>query len=55
MADGFRREYLIRSMKEMLARSFLKKHGHGLGKIPAQIEKYLVASQRAGSSPESCL
>ncbi|MFC2072904.1 cobalamin-dependent protein [Chloroflexota bacterium] len=41
MTDSFRRDYLIRSMKEMLTRSFLKKHGHGLGKIPAQVEKYL--------------
>ncbi|MFC2011250.1 cobalamin-dependent protein [Chloroflexota bacterium] len=41
MADSFRREYLIRSMKEMLKRSFLKEHGNGLGKIPVQVEKYL--------------
>ncbi|MFC1943492.1 cobalamin-dependent protein [Chloroflexota bacterium] len=48
MSDSFRREYLIRSMKEMLARSFLKKHGHGLGKIPAQVEKYLKKMEVIG-------
>lgn len=41
MTDSFRRDYLIRSMKEMLKRSFLKKYMGGLGKIPAQVEKYL--------------
>jgi anaerobic magnesium-protoporphyrin IX monomethyl ester cyclase len=41
MTDPVRREYLIRSMKEMLDRSFLVNHGMGLGKIPDQVAKYL--------------
>ncbi len=45
--DSLRRDYLIRSMKEMLQRSFLKKYGHGLGRIPSQVEEYL----KVGSAP----
>ena len=41
MTDNFRRDYLLRSMKAMLERSFLKQHGHGLGKMPDQVAEYL--------------
>lgn len=38
---GFKREYLLGSMAAMLRHSFLKKHGHGLGEIPAAVARYL--------------
>jgi anaerobic magnesium-protoporphyrin IX monomethyl ester cyclase len=41
MPQSFRRDYLLRAMKEMLDRSFLKNYSHGLGEIPAEIEKNL--------------
>lgn len=41
MSSGLKRYYLIGSMKAMLQHSFLRKHGQGLGKIPAEVEKYL--------------
>lgn len=47
--DTYRRDYLLGSMKEMLERSFLKDHGRGLGKIPAEVERYLKI---AGLMPE---
>ncbi|MCL4534144.1 MAG: cobalamin-dependent protein [Bacteroidetes bacterium] len=41
MPDGFKREYLLGSMEAMLKLSFLKKHGHGLGEMPAEVASLL--------------
>jgi anaerobic magnesium-protoporphyrin IX monomethyl ester cyclase len=41
MKDDFRRRYLIRSMLEMLKRSFLKDYLGGLGQVPQQVQDYL--------------
>jgi anaerobic magnesium-protoporphyrin IX monomethyl ester cyclase len=41
LPDSLRREYLLRSMKEMLQRSFLKGHKRHLGAMPEEVEKYL--------------
>lgn len=41
MRTGLKRYYLIGSMKAMLQHSFLKRHGHGLGMIPREVERYL--------------
>jgi anaerobic magnesium-protoporphyrin IX monomethyl ester cyclase len=49
IADDFRRRYLIRSMLEMLKRSFLKEHRKGLGRIPAQAREYLARLDAAAA------
>lgn len=55
MPDGFKRDYLLGSMEAMLKLSFLKKHGHGLGEMPAEVERMLAglavpAHSHAGTS-----
>lgn len=39
--DEFKKHYLLTSLKEIIKHSFLKEHGHGLGKMPKLVKKYL--------------
>ncbi len=41
LSAGFKRQYLLGSMEAMLERSFLRKHGHGLGAMPAEVARHL--------------
>lgn len=41
MQDGFKKDYLFRSMKVMMENSFLAKHIAGVGELPEEIKNYL--------------
>lgn len=47
---GFKREYLLGSMKAMLDRSFLHKHAGNLGAMPAEVAASLGDLLRTGST-----
>ncbi|MEK7764728.1 MAG: radical SAM protein, partial [bacterium] len=43
MAPGFKKDYLLTSMRLIMKSSFLQRHMGGLGRIPAEVERYLGA------------
>jgi len=44
--DPFKREYLLRSMKVMMEKSFLVKYIAGMGEIPEEVRKLLEGPER---------
>lgn len=40
LPDGFKKDYILKSMRLILKSSFLKSHMGGLGRIPAEVERY---------------
>ena len=40
MPRGFKKDYLLESMRLILKSSFLRSHMAGLGGIPAEVERY---------------